>query len=529
MPKKVKPLARGSYVPGSMYRSPQRPDHRGVDFEAPLGTPIYAPVDMLIIEGADRKPGTVDGFGNWIWGDAQDEHKVDLIFGHMRHADIYVRGGQHVKAGQLIARVGSEGTSTGPHLHFEVWTPPGRIGGKDRDPLAWLAGATDPVAPAASSPAPTKKDPIVPAYTMNEIDLTGTHASHSSRHGARPWLFVLHTQEGGGNAEGLHNYFKRAQVSYHYTVDNATLIGSVNTDRAAWSVLDANPYTLNLCFAGSRAAMSREEWIGKFGNAIDLAAQVAVRDCIQYGIDLNVHGRDYDKIRRRIEGICDHSGITYGLSIGDHTDVGANFPWDVFADRVRYWVHGSGAATPAPVPTVSAIDAEAKSAVEWIGARITDGEGDAIDGGKYAHFENGSIYWHPTTGAFAIPKAIFEKYEQLRWEQSYLGFPIGRHTVLTNPTTGEPWGDVQGFQGGAIYRRYGQSGYAVTGMIRAYWNRAGFENGRFGRPISDEIWADDTGTVRYQNFEHGRITWSADGSVGTHERPGFDAISTEEN
>jgi len=364
---------------------------------------------------------------------------------------------------------------------------------------------------------------------MNEIDLTGTHASHSSRHGARPWLFVLHTQEGGGNAEGLHNYFKRAQVSYHYTVDNGTLIGSVNTDRAAWSVLDANPYTINLCFAGSRAAMSREDWLGRFGNAIDLAAQVAVRDCIQYGIDLNVHGRDYDKIRARIEGVCDHSGITYGLSIGDHTDVGANFPWDVFADRVRYWVHGSGATAPAPVPAISAIDAEAAAAADWIGARITTGEGAAIDGGKYAHFENGSIYWHPTTGAFAIPKSIFEKYEQLRWEQSYLGFPIGRHTVLTNPTTGEAWGDVQGFQGGAIYRRYGQLGFVVTGMIRAYWNRAGFENGRFGWPVSDEIWADEKGTVRYQNFEGGRITWSADGSVGTHERPGFDAITTEEN
>ena len=385
---------------------------------------------------------------------------------------------------------------------------------------------------AADTPEPAEGQPV-PAYTMNEIDLTGSHKSHSGRNGAKPWLFVLHTQEGGGNAEGLHSYFKRAAVSYHYTVDNATLIGSVDTDRAAWSVLDANPYTINLCFAGSRAAQSRDDWISKFGNAIDLAAQVAVRDCLKYGIDPRTLGQDYAAIGRRAKGICDHSGITFGLKIGDHTDVGKNFPWDVFADRVNHWLHGSGSATPAPAPApaapVNAIDAEAERTKEWIGKRITAGEGAAIDDGKYAHFENGSIYWHSSTGAWAIPKALFEKYAELRWEQSYLGFPIGRHTVLTNPDTGEAWGDVQGFQGGAIYRRYGQPGFVVTGMIRAYWNRAGFETGRFGWPISDERWVDDAGTVRFQDFEHGRITWSASGSIGTHEQPGFDAISTEEN
>lgn len=521
MAPKVRPLARGTYVPGSGYRSPQRPDHRGVDFEAELGTPIYAPIDMVIIDGADRAEGTVDGFGNWIWGDAQDTHGVDLIFGHMRHADIYVRGGDHVTAGQLIARVGNDGISTGPHLHFEVWGSPGRIGGADQDPLAWLADAREPTTAPTTSGAP------VPAYTMNEVDLTGTHTSHSSRWGARPWLFVLHTQEGGGTARTLHDYFKRAQVSYHYTVDNAELIGSVNTDRAAWSVLDANPYTINLCFAGSRAAMSRQEWLDRFGNAIDLAAQAAVRDCLQYGIDLNVHAHNYGKIRARIEGICDHSGITYGLSIGDHTDVGPNFPWDLFESRVRFWATG-GAASPAPAPVVNAIDVEAKAAAGWLGNRLHDGERPCKDGeGRYAEFEHGRIYWHPTTGAWAIPTAVFDKYAELRWEQGFLGYPVGRHTVLTDPATGQAWGDVQGFAGGAIYRRYGQPGFVVTGMIRAFWNRAGFETGRFGWPVSDEIHADEAGTVRYQDFEHGRITWSATGTVGTHETPGFDAITTD--
>lgn len=113
--------------------------HNGLDFAAPIGTPIYAPADGIVIEGNDRAPGSVTGFGNWVWLDCQASVGHDFIFGHMRHQDIYVRKGDRVTAGQLIARVGNEGQSTGPHCHFERWSPPGRIGGKPLDPAPWLA------------------------------------------------------------------------------------------------------------------------------------------------------------------------------------------------------------------------------------------------------------------------------------------------------------------------------------------------------------------------------------------------------
>ena len=113
--------------------------HRGVDFAAPLGTQIYAPADGVVIEGKDRAAGSVTGFGNWVWLDCQGSVGRDFIFGHMRHHEIYVRKGDRVKAGQLIARVGNEGQSSGPHLHFEVWTAPGRVGGQAVDPAVWLA------------------------------------------------------------------------------------------------------------------------------------------------------------------------------------------------------------------------------------------------------------------------------------------------------------------------------------------------------------------------------------------------------
>lgn len=112
--------------------------HAGLDFAAPLGTPIYAVADGTVIQGADRAPGAISGFGNWVWIDHQSTLGVDTIYGHMRHATILVKQGDRVKAGDKIAEVGSEGGSTGPHLHFEVWGPPGRIGGKHMDPAPWL-------------------------------------------------------------------------------------------------------------------------------------------------------------------------------------------------------------------------------------------------------------------------------------------------------------------------------------------------------------------------------------------------------
>lgn len=159
--------------------------HNGNDYSVPLGTPIYAPTDGYVVEGADRKAGTVDGFGNWVWIDAQREVGKDFIFGHMRHADILVRRGDRVKAGQLIARVGSEGQSTGPHLHFEVWGPPGRVGGDPMDPGAWLvrASAREPGSAggevgnnpgAAITPPPNKENNMATAQDVQNQLVSNT-------------------------------------------------------------------------------------------------------------------------------------------------------------------------------------------------------------------------------------------------------------------------------------------------------------------------------------------------------------------
>ena len=139
-PKVVHPMGEddGTWSISSGYGSRWGAFHAGLDFAAPLGTPIYAVADATVVQGKDRAAGSVSGFGNWVWLDAQSTLGKDFIYGHMRWADIYVKRGDRVKAGDLIARVGSEGGSTGPHLHFEVWSSPGRTGGRHEDPATWL-------------------------------------------------------------------------------------------------------------------------------------------------------------------------------------------------------------------------------------------------------------------------------------------------------------------------------------------------------------------------------------------------------
>ena len=133
--------------------------HLGIDYAVPVGTPIYAPADGVVVEGRERtRP--VDGFGSWIWLDCQESIGLDLIFGHVVGARTVVKAGDRVKAGDLIGHTGNEGDSTGPHLHFETWTAPGRIGGKAVDPAPYIEQKEQKMATvidtAGGFPAPHK-------------------------------------------------------------------------------------------------------------------------------------------------------------------------------------------------------------------------------------------------------------------------------------------------------------------------------------------------------------------------------------
>lgn len=339
----------------------------------------------------------------------------------------------------------------------------------------------------------------MPAPQFTEINRLGN--SRSSRFGARICNVIWHTEEGNSSAESLAAYLNNPNngVSYHYTIRDGIVVDVVDTDYASWSVLDANATTINLCFAGARASWSREQWLAR-EHDIRIAAWLSVQDARKYGVPTDVIAPPYTKR----DGISDHKYVTKCLGIGNHTDVGPNFPWDVAARYVREY------ASPAALAPVNLIDQEAARAT-WLGARKTKGENGCPDGeGRWADFEHGSIYWHPRTGAHAVPRSLYEAWAERQWETGPLGYPVGDHAVLNGPD-GTPIGDVQGFEGGAIYRKHGQPGFWVHGEIRNRWNRSGFENGPYGWPTSDEQ-PFDTGS--FQDFEHGRIYWTPRQTLG---------------
>lgn len=85
--------------------------HEGMDFSAPIGTPVYATAD-----GTVRTASRQGLYGNLI----EIDHGYNYVTRYAHLSAIKVRPGQTVHRGDLIGEVGNTGKSTGPHLHYEV-------------------------------------------------------------------------------------------------------------------------------------------------------------------------------------------------------------------------------------------------------------------------------------------------------------------------------------------------------------------------------------------------------------------------
>lgn len=98
--------------------------HRGIDFGAAKGTPIYAVDAGRVVFAGDKS-----GYGKAVV--IQHQRGLSTLYGHA--SQLYVQQGQQVVRGQMIGAVGSTGFSTGPHLHFEV-----RSNGVAQNPRPYL-------------------------------------------------------------------------------------------------------------------------------------------------------------------------------------------------------------------------------------------------------------------------------------------------------------------------------------------------------------------------------------------------------
>lgn len=98
--------------------------HDGIDIGAPEGTQVFAAAPGQVVFSAPH-----GGYGNLV----VLRHDDGLVTVYAHHSQNLVRKGQQVSAGQVIAKVGTTGRSTGPHLHFEV-----RKGAVPQNPLRFL-------------------------------------------------------------------------------------------------------------------------------------------------------------------------------------------------------------------------------------------------------------------------------------------------------------------------------------------------------------------------------------------------------
>ncbi len=102
--------------------------HKGVDFSASIGTPIYSSADGVVVFN-----GRKSGFGLVVIID----HGYGYKTAYAHSSLILVEEGQKVKRGDMIARVGNTGRSTGPHLHYEVW-----VNGEEDNPMKYIINDT---------------------------------------------------------------------------------------------------------------------------------------------------------------------------------------------------------------------------------------------------------------------------------------------------------------------------------------------------------------------------------------------------
>jgi murein DD-endopeptidase MepM/ murein hydrolase activator NlpD len=93
--------------------------HAGLDLAAPVGTPVHAPADGLVVFAGRYPLGQSVAW--WRYGNlvaVRHGESFVTLYGHLD--EVEVRPGQRVRQGELIAKVGNTGWSTSSHLHYEV-------------------------------------------------------------------------------------------------------------------------------------------------------------------------------------------------------------------------------------------------------------------------------------------------------------------------------------------------------------------------------------------------------------------------
>ncbi|MBN9645267.1 alpha/beta hydrolase-fold protein [Corynebacterium mendelii] len=118
--------------------------------------------------------------------------------------------------------------------------------------------------------------------------------------------------------------------------------------------------------------------------------------------------------------------------------------------------------------------------------------------GRFVHFEHGSIYWSPDTGAWEIPADMFGAWGDTGYEKGALGYPVAEPRQLNGS-----W--IQQYQGGYVIRTPQEEVFWSRGLIARKYGEMKASASPLGAPTSNEI-VIEGGAL--QNFEHGHLYWS---------------------
>jgi uncharacterized protein with LGFP repeats len=145
----------------------------------------------------------------------------------------------------------------------------------------------------------------------------------------------------------------------------------------------------------------------------------------------------------------------------------------------------------------------------FLGQPLTDELGTPDGVGRFNHFQGGSIYWTPQTGAHEVHGYIRDKWASMGWERSYLGYPLSDESPMPDGI-----GRYSNFQGGTIFWSPRSGARAMHSAIMPKWIRLGGSRGFLGYPVSDDV-PTPGGRGRFVHFQGGSIYWSP--QTGAHE------------
>ncbi len=131
------PLTQGFGENPQDYAVFKQAGHNGVDLGCPLGTPVCAAADGVVVHtGVDK-----NGYGKYV---RISHEKFETLYAHL--SEIEVKPRQALHTGDCLGLSGSTGNSSGPHVHFELripWEPIAGYPGGARDPMPYLTVISD--------------------------------------------------------------------------------------------------------------------------------------------------------------------------------------------------------------------------------------------------------------------------------------------------------------------------------------------------------------------------------------------------